>query len=419
MAIYYLRVRTFGRSQGKSGSRATSAAAYRSGERIRDERTRRVYDHRRRADVMHKEIVLPAQIAAQRDSLAWARNRATLWNAAEHAESRRNSRVAREFVVALPHELVAEKRTQLAMQFAQAIANRYGSAVDVAIHAPRGDARNYHAHLLATTREITPEGLGRKTTLELSGTQRHELGLPRWRQEIGSLRERWADLTNAALESAHLATRVTHLSRAERGLSPSEAPPRVPLAAYHMERRGERSIIAEKIRERHRAEFERARTSPSAHEPQGKSELRAQRLASNVRMVATVGLSLLRDVGVGAMTMWREWKGSFRAESREGSPEPAAKSAAVDVESAESSARLNTLPKLSSERSGRLAQLDERALRSAQQWLASREMQRARKAAGLENTAHESGVVREPDHPAVHEPAHELAAGRHGYDHSL
>lgn len=261
MAIYYLGMKTFSRAAGKSGSRATSAAAYRSGERIRDERTGHVYDHRRRADVLHKEIVLPAQLAARRGpSLAWARDRSSLWNAAEHAESRRNARVAREFVVALPHELTPRARTRLAHEFAQEIADRYRSAVDVAIHAPRGDARNFHAHLLSTTREVTPDGLGRKTALELSGTERHRLGLPRWREEIASLRERWADRTNFALEREHVAARVSHLSRAERGLEPAGRP-RLPLAAYHMERRGQRSFVAERIRERYRAGLERARAA--------------------------------------------------------------------------------------------------------------------------------------------------------------
>ena len=54
MAIYYLNMKTFGRGGGSS---AVNAAAYRSGERIRDERTGRTYDHSARQDVMHKEIV--------------------------------------------------------------------------------------------------------------------------------------------------------------------------------------------------------------------------------------------------------------------------------------------------------------------------------------------------------------------------
>lgn len=245
-------MKTFGRSGGKRGSRATSAAAYRAGERIQDERTGGIYDHQRRRDVMHKEIILPAKLAQTGRELDWARDRPTLWNAAEHAESRSNARVAREFVVALPHELTHEQRTRLTRQFAQELADRYGNAIDIAIHAPRGDPRNFHAHLLATTREITPDGLGPKTTLERSGTERHRLGLPRWREETSAIRERWASFTNEALERAHLAVRVS-APRPDATRSLQASAPRVPLIAYHIERRGGRSFLAERIRAAHLA----------------------------------------------------------------------------------------------------------------------------------------------------------------------
>ena len=81
MAVYFLNIKTFGRSGGSS---AVSAAAYRSGERIRDERAGKTYDHSERQDVMHKEIVLPSRFADE--DMAWARDRASLWNAAESAE---------------------------------------------------------------------------------------------------------------------------------------------------------------------------------------------------------------------------------------------------------------------------------------------------------------------------------------------
>ena len=62
-----------------------SAAAYRAGERIRDERTGRTYDHSGRQDVLHKEIMLPKQFAA--DEMSWAKDRSNLWNSAENAEA--------------------------------------------------------------------------------------------------------------------------------------------------------------------------------------------------------------------------------------------------------------------------------------------------------------------------------------------
>ncbi|HEX4050897.1 MAG TPA: MobA/MobL family protein [Steroidobacteraceae bacterium] len=257
MAIFVFRMKTFSRSAGSRGSRATSAAAYRAGERIRDLRSGATYDHRRRQDVLHKEIVLPRALERSGASLRWARDRASLWNAAEHAETRRNSRVAREFMVALPHELKHGERLQLARGFARELVERYHNAVDLAIHAPRGDQRNFHAHLLATTREVTSEGLSRKTSLEWSGSERHRQGLLRWGEERAWLRERWAGLTNQALEAAHLQMRVSH----EFVVRDPTKMPRLPSMAYYIERRGGHSIMAERIRERHHAAL--ARTAPT------------------------------------------------------------------------------------------------------------------------------------------------------------
>src|SRR5258708_19907418 len=97
MAIYFLNLKTFGRSTHSS---AVSAAAYRAGERIRDERTGKTYDHSDRQDVLHKEILLPNRFAA--DDMAWARERANLWNAAEGAENRKDAPVPRAHLPPLP-----------------------------------------------------------------------------------------------------------------------------------------------------------------------------------------------------------------------------------------------------------------------------------------------------------------------------
>ena len=259
MAIYVFKMKTFSRNAGSRGSRATSAAAYRAGERIRDLRTGISYDHRHRQDVLHKQIVLPRELAARGPELDWARSRATLWNAAERAETRANARVAREFTLALPHELGQEQRVQLAQRFASDLAERYRTAVDLVIHAPRGDPRNYHAHLLTTTRELTADGLGRKAALELSGSERHRRGLTRWDEERTWLREQWADVSNQALREAGLQLRVSHLSPTGPQLT---HPPRLPLIAYHIERAGRRSFVAERIRAEHRALLERAGPQP-------------------------------------------------------------------------------------------------------------------------------------------------------------
>src|SRR5258708_162000 len=251
MAIYFLNLKTFGRSNNSS---AVSAAAYRAGERIRDERTGKTYDHSDRQDVLHKEILLPNRFAA--DDMAWARERANLWNAAEGAENRKDARVAREYLVALPIELSAAARIGLVSGFSRELVERYRFAVDVAIHAPRdfpgSDPRNFHAHLLATTREVITEGLGAKTTLEWNDTRRREIGLGPAINELLHVRQRWAEAANAALQEAHLGVCIDHRTLEAQGID-REPTPHIPRAAFEMERHGFRSAIAERIREEHQA----------------------------------------------------------------------------------------------------------------------------------------------------------------------
>jgi len=271
MAIYHLNVKSVGRSTGGSAPRA---AAYRAGERIRDERTGKTYDHSERQDVMHKEIVLPSRFADE--EMAWARDRASLWNAAESAETRKNARVAREYLVALPVELSPPQRLELVRGFSQELSDRYGFAVDLAIHAPRdfpgSDPRNFHAHLLATTREVKVEGLGAKTTLEMRDGNRREFGLPPVIDELLHVRERWAAVTNEALQEARIATRVDHRSLEAQGID-REPRPQIPRAAFEMERHGYRSVVADRMREEHQARVQArldkvaAREAPLPAEP--------------------------------------------------------------------------------------------------------------------------------------------------------
>jgi ATP-dependent exoDNAse (exonuclease V) alpha subunit len=213
---------------------------------------------------MHKEIVLPSRFAGE--EMAWARDRAGLWNAAESAETRKNARVAREYLVALPVELSPPQRVGLVRGFSQELSNRYGFAVDFAIHAPRdfpgSDPRNFHAHLLATTGEVTVEGLGAKTTLDMSDRRRRELGLPPAINELLHVRERWAAITNEALQEAHIASRVDHRSLETQGID-REPRPQIPRAAFEMERHGYRSVVADRMREEHQARVQ-ARLERSA-----------------------------------------------------------------------------------------------------------------------------------------------------------
>jgi hypothetical protein len=233
MATYFLRARHL--SRGK-GARATRAAAYRAGERIRDERTSEVYDHTDRRDVAYKEVILPADLAGRPD-MAWTQDRATLWNAMEHAGLRRNSRVGREWLMFLPPELTPDQRSQLVRRFAVELADKYRCAIDATIHQPRttADSRNHHAHLLMTTREVSPDGVGSRISLELGGRERHLRGLGPSRDEYLSIRERWAHVTNEALREAGLAVRVDHRSFKHQGID-REPVPTVPEKVLYAER---------------------------------------------------------------------------------------------------------------------------------------------------------------------------------------
>jgi ATP-dependent exoDNAse (exonuclease V) alpha subunit len=259
VAIYSLDMKVFGRAKGSKGP---SLSAYRSGERVRDERTGRTYDHTDRQDVIHKEILLPARFAGA--DMSWTADRSTLWSTAELAEKRKDARVAREFMIALPAELTRTQQVDVTRRFAQGLAERYGFAVDVAVHAPRNyrgsDPRNFHAHLLTTTREVSHEGLGRKTTFDLSDSARRGRGLGRVVEELFYVRQSWAEVANAALASAHVAARIDHRTLEAQGIA-REPTLRIPRAAYEIERRGGHSFAAERIREDRRARHEAQRAA--------------------------------------------------------------------------------------------------------------------------------------------------------------
>lgn len=232
MAIYHLSVKTIGRSAGRT---ATAAAAYRAAAEITDERTGEVHDYRRKRDVESAVLILP-EGAPQ-----WASDRAALWNAAEQSETRKNSTVAREFEIALPSELSAEERQTLAHAFAREIVARHGCAADVAIHAPgrEGDHRNHHAHILCTTRRLTPDGFGEKCR-ELDD---------RKTKAVDGWRERFAVLQNEHLERAGVAERVDHRSLKEQGIERAPTRHLGPAATGYERRTGEPS--------RKRLDFER------------------------------------------------------------------------------------------------------------------------------------------------------------------
>ena len=224
-----------------SGRSAVASAAYRAGESLTNERDGLTHDFTRRQGVEHCEIVV-----AQGAGAEWALDRSALWNAAEESESRKDARVAREFEIALPHELNAEQRLELTREFAQGLADRHGTAVDFAIHAPhgsspdqvRGDGRNFHAHLMMTTRAVNSEGLGDKTAIERENKWLAANNLPLTQVQLVEIRQSWEQTANEHLARAGLEVQIDHRSHMERGLE-IEPTEHMGVHATQMQRRGQ------------------------------------------------------------------------------------------------------------------------------------------------------------------------------------
>lgn len=111
-------------------------------------------------------------------------------------------------------------------------------------------------------RQVTPNGLGSRTTLELSGTERHAIGLGPSKQDLLWVREHWAEVTNGALRKAGLPERIDH--RGLRGSSIDREPVlRLPLRIFHMERRsGLPTQVGDHIRREHRERTEARQKGP-------------------------------------------------------------------------------------------------------------------------------------------------------------
>lgn len=242
MAIFHATTKPISRSSGRS---ATASAAYRAGCKIDDDRTGLKHDYSKKSGVL---------IAAAFDKNNMQLDRSELWNLAEKAENRKDGRTAREWILALPHELIPDdtiflndinknRAAWVAFKFAQELAKRYNVAVDVAIHAPdkAGDNRNYHAHIMTTTRELKNDNgkisLGDKSAIELSNTKRKDKNLCSTESEITELRALWANIVNDALEFNNFSERIDHRSHKDRGID-LQPTIKVGWRASAMERRG-------------------------------------------------------------------------------------------------------------------------------------------------------------------------------------
>ncbi|MDR1992090.1 MAG: MobA/MobL family protein [Nitrososphaerota archaeon] len=165
MAIYYFDGNIIGRSSRRF---SVGAAAYRAGEKLRSvahaayqsgEELRAgeiVHDYTRKGGVVHSEIILPDNTPEE------YKDRQTLWNAVEKRERRKDAQLAREFVVALPREFDLPEQIEVMREYiGENFANK-GMIADFSIH-DKGDGTP-HAHIMLTTRDVSPDGFGLKNT---------------------------------------------------------------------------------------------------------------------------------------------------------------------------------------------------------------------------------------------------------------
>lgn len=278
MAIYHLSAKPISRAQGRS---ATGAAAYRAGVEITDERTGLVHDYTRKGGVLHSALILPGGGTA---------DRAEFWNGIEAHHKRGDAVLVREVEISLPTELTAEQRQALAVGYARELADRYGVAADVALHAPRTVTDreleknpdqyhetdpetgrrhngNWHAHIMLSACHVQPDGTLGKKAVELDPIHCQRAKIENMADRE---RARWGELANAALERHGHEARIDHRSHAERGIEAEPSQHLGPQAHGYERRTGQPS--AKRIQQEQEAAERLARAKALGElERQGKA----------------------------------------------------------------------------------------------------------------------------------------------------
>ena len=287
MAIYHMEAKVVSRGAGRS---AVAASAYLSCSRLYNDYDGIQHDYTKKQGLVWQQVFLP-EYAPQE----W-QDREKLWNAVEEVETAKDSRLAREFVVALPIELNREEQIALLQEFIREQFVSDGMCADAAIHDT--DGHNPHAHILLTVRPLDEQGkwqyktekeylcmrngeergftaaefkaaqdegwekqypykVGKKKVYMVSSeadaqglirTDKHPKSTrygrqnpisERWNSEeqLAAWRAAWADVSNRYLERAGREERIDHRSNAAQGLD--EIPTiHEGAAAQALERRG-------------------------------------------------------------------------------------------------------------------------------------------------------------------------------------
>jgi len=265
MAIPVLRAQFFSRSDGHS---AVKAAAYRSGEKIYDEREGVTHDYSRRHEVVYTTILTPA------DAPEWAKDRKELWNAVEAVEDnhsrRATAQLAQEVNIALPRELDHDENIALVQDYVQNQFVNKGMVADVAIHEGKSSdgGRNPHAHVMLTLRDIDENGFGKKNREWNDGRKGQR------KVALDNMRDNWEKHINRHLEQAGSNERISMKSYEERGIDRTSQQ-HMGKHAWHMEQReGKVTYLGEHNRnvqqENHEKDYLDAARSRKEAQRQGK-----------------------------------------------------------------------------------------------------------------------------------------------------
>ena len=234
MAIFHLAAKVVSRKTGQS---VIAKAAYNAREELTEEKTGEVKDYSRAQGLIFSGIYTPA------NAPEWAHDRAQLWNKADQAERHPAATLAREYELALPHELNSEQRRFLVQDFVRESFTRKGYAADVAIHAPdrEGDQRNYHAHILVTDRKLEDEGFA-ATKYDRQGEIKDR------KAALEAIREKWEHLANRHLERHGIDARIDRRSLKDQGIDREPTQHLGPYATQ-LEREGKESERGETNRD--------------------------------------------------------------------------------------------------------------------------------------------------------------------------
>ncbi len=256
MAIYHCSIKIIGRSKGRS---AVACAAYRSGEKLRDEETGQLCDYTKKGGVVYSEIILPENAPVE------YMDRETLWNEVQRKEKNKNAQLAREIEVAIPAEFKRDLQIKVVQDYVKNCFVSKGMCADFSLH-DKGDG-NPHAHIMLTTRGIKEDGTWdvkerKEYALDENGERIPMIDKKTGKQKLGRRNEKiwkritveandwnskdraeewrsaWADICNNFLDETQ---RIDHRSYKRQGLD-TEPTIHEGFVARDMEKKGRESV---------------------------------------------------------------------------------------------------------------------------------------------------------------------------------